>query len=178
MSAFSGEIGSDISFFAKLPVTRPVVKHGGSTTTRLSFQTLSFPRVRERAAEAVLAKSIPALAPSQLRSSNTREDSDACTVAHQYRPQPTSALTHQVHIAVRKLRTNKPLTATDLSELERMLVESGVGAPADLSSARFKRGFHDGHLVATWLSPDSRAAPSSPHDSRRALRAASRAHSC
>ena len=36
---------------------------------------------------------------------------------------------HQDHIAIHKLRMNKPLTATDLAELERMLVESGVGAP-------------------------------------------------
>lgn len=34
---------------------------------------------------------------------------------------------HQDHIAVYKLRMNKPLTASDLSELERILVESGVG---------------------------------------------------
>jgi type I restriction enzyme R subunit len=43
---------------------------------------------------------------------------------------------HQDHIAIQKLRTNKPLTATDLAELERMLVESGVGAPADIERAR------------------------------------------
>jgi type I restriction enzyme R subunit len=33
------------------------------------------------------------------------------------------------HVAIRKLRMNKPLTATDLSELEQMLAENGVGAP-------------------------------------------------
>jgi type I restriction enzyme, R subunit len=43
---------------------------------------------------------------------------------------------HQDHIAIQKLRTNKPLTATDLAELERMLVESGVGALADIERAR------------------------------------------
>jgi type I restriction enzyme R subunit len=34
---------------------------------------------------------------------------------------------HEDHVAVRKVRTNKPLTPTDLMELERILVESGVG---------------------------------------------------
>ena len=34
---------------------------------------------------------------------------------------------HQDHVAIHKLRMNKPLTAADLAELERMLVESGVG---------------------------------------------------
>ena len=43
---------------------------------------------------------------------------------------------HQDHIAIRKLRTNKPLTATDLAELERMLVDNGVGAPADIERAK------------------------------------------
>jgi type I restriction enzyme, R subunit len=34
---------------------------------------------------------------------------------------------HQEHVAIYKLRMNKALTATDLAELERMLIESGVG---------------------------------------------------
>lgn len=42
---------------------------------------------------------------------------------------------HQDHVAIHKLRMNKPLTATDLAELERMLVESGIGAPEDLRKA-------------------------------------------
>jgi type I restriction enzyme R subunit len=42
---------------------------------------------------------------------------------------------HEAHIAVQKLRTNKPLTATDLGELERMLVESGIGTPEDVQRA-------------------------------------------
>lgn len=42
---------------------------------------------------------------------------------------------HQDHIAIHKLRTNRPLTPTDLSELERMLAESGVGAPEDIERA-------------------------------------------
>jgi len=43
---------------------------------------------------------------------------------------------HQDHIAIQKLRMNKPLTAVDLSELERMLAESGVGAPEDIERAK------------------------------------------
>jgi type I restriction enzyme, R subunit len=42
---------------------------------------------------------------------------------------------HQDHVAIHKLRTNKPLTATDLMELERMLVASGVGAAEDVQRA-------------------------------------------
>lgn len=43
---------------------------------------------------------------------------------------------HQDHIAVQKLRMNKALTATDLAELERMLIESGAGAPEDIERAK------------------------------------------
>ena len=39
------------------------------------------------------------------------------------------------HIAIWKLRKNKPLTMTDLAELERMLVESGPGTPDELRRA-------------------------------------------
>jgi len=39
------------------------------------------------------------------------------------------------HITIGKLRKNRPLTATDIAELERMLVESGLGAPDDLRRA-------------------------------------------
>jgi type I restriction enzyme R subunit len=39
------------------------------------------------------------------------------------------------HVVVAKLRKNKPLTSTDLAELERMLVESGLGGPDDLRRA-------------------------------------------
>ncbi|MGI9043946.1 MAG: DEAD/DEAH box helicase family protein [Gemmatimonadaceae bacterium] len=42
---------------------------------------------------------------------------------------------HLDHIAIEKLRKNKPLTATDLSELERMLAESGAGGVDDLRQA-------------------------------------------
>jgi type I restriction enzyme R subunit len=42
---------------------------------------------------------------------------------------------HQEHVAIHKLRMNRPLTVADLNELERMLVESGVGAAADIARA-------------------------------------------
>jgi len=43
---------------------------------------------------------------------------------------------HQDHIAIYKLRLNKALTAADLAELERMLVESGVGAAEEIGRAK------------------------------------------
>lgn len=42
---------------------------------------------------------------------------------------------HLDHVALRKLKGNRPLTATDLAELERMLGESGIGAPDVLQRA-------------------------------------------
>jgi type I restriction enzyme R subunit len=44
--------------------------------------------------------------------------------------------THEDHITIQKLRTNRPLTASDLAELERMLLENGVGAPEDIERAK------------------------------------------
>lgn len=43
---------------------------------------------------------------------------------------------HEDHITIHKLRTNEPLTATDLSELERMLSESGIGSADDVQKAK------------------------------------------
>jgi type I restriction enzyme R subunit len=43
---------------------------------------------------------------------------------------------HEDHTAIRKLRTNQPLTPTDLSEIERMLTESGVGGADDVMKAK------------------------------------------
>jgi type I restriction enzyme R subunit len=43
---------------------------------------------------------------------------------------------HQDHAAIAKLRMNRPLTTTDLAELERMLVESGVGGPEQIDRAK------------------------------------------
>ena len=42
---------------------------------------------------------------------------------------------HQDHVAISKLRMNRSLTATDLAELERMLLESGVGGRDDIERA-------------------------------------------
>lgn len=42
---------------------------------------------------------------------------------------------HQDHVAIRKLRMNKALTAADLAELQRMLAESGVGRAEDIRRA-------------------------------------------
>jgi type I restriction enzyme R subunit len=42
---------------------------------------------------------------------------------------------HLDHVAIEKLRKNKPLTATDLAELGRMLAASGLGGPDDIRRA-------------------------------------------
>ena len=43
---------------------------------------------------------------------------------------------HENHVAVNKLRMNRPLTPTDLEELERMLSASGVGTEEDMKRAK------------------------------------------
>jgi len=40
------------------------------------------------------------------------------------------------HVAIHKLRLNQPLTPTDLAELERMMIDAGVGTAADLDQAK------------------------------------------
>jgi type I restriction enzyme R subunit len=42
---------------------------------------------------------------------------------------------HLGHVTIHKLRMNKPLTASDLAELERMLVESGLGGAGEVQRA-------------------------------------------
>ncbi|WP_137890932.1 DEAD/DEAH box helicase family protein [Ramlibacter sp. 2FC] len=42
---------------------------------------------------------------------------------------------HENHLALHKLRRNQPLTAADLAELERMLVDSGAGSADDVHRA-------------------------------------------
>jgi type I restriction enzyme R subunit len=44
--------------------------------------------------------------------------------------------THEDHIAIHKLRSNEALTKTDLAELERILIESGIGTPDDVAKAK------------------------------------------
>jgi type I restriction enzyme R subunit len=43
---------------------------------------------------------------------------------------------HEDHIAIHKLRTNEPLTKIDLSELERILIDSGIGTTSDIDKAK------------------------------------------
>jgi type I restriction enzyme R subunit len=62
---------------------------------------------------------------------------------------------HQDHIAIHKLRTNRPLTPTDLDELERVLVENGVGGPEDLAEAK---GHGLGLFVRSLVGLDREAA--------------------
>ena len=64
---------------------------------------------------------------------------------------------HEDHIAIHKLRTNEPLTKTDIQELERMIAESGVGSAADLSKAK-KESEGLGIFVRSLLGMDREAA--------------------
>jgi type I restriction enzyme R subunit len=43
---------------------------------------------------------------------------------------------NESHLTINKLRMNKPLTGSDLAELERMLAENGVGAAENLEQAK------------------------------------------
>jgi type I restriction enzyme R subunit len=43
---------------------------------------------------------------------------------------------HKDHVSIHKLRMNKALTGEDLAELERMLVESGIGAAEEIGRAK------------------------------------------
>ena len=64
---------------------------------------------------------------------------------------------HMDHIAIGKLRMNKPLTATDIAELERMLFESGLGTSDELRRAAEKsQGL--GLFVRSLVGMDCRAA--------------------
>jgi type I restriction enzyme R subunit len=45
---------------------------------------------------------------------------------------------HEDHIAIHRLRRNQPLTASDLAELERMMLEAGVGTSDDIARAKEK----------------------------------------
>lgn len=47
---------------------------------------------------------------------------------------------HQDTLAVEKVHRNRPVTASDLAELERILVESGIGTPDDVARARTEAG--------------------------------------
>jgi type I restriction enzyme R subunit len=64
---------------------------------------------------------------------------------------------HLDHVAVAKLRMNKPLTTSDLAELEQLLGKSGAGAPDD-----FRRSAHEakglGLFVRSLVGMDRSAA--------------------
>ena len=65
---------------------------------------------------------------------------------------------HQDHVAIHKLRMNKALTPTDLGELERMLAESGIGAPDDIERARRASRRASGLFVRSLVGMDRGAA--------------------
>lgn len=60
------------------------------------------------------------------------------------------------HIAILKLRRNEPLTATDLSELERIFLQAGVAEPEDLDRVRTEGGL--GLFVRSLVGLDREAA--------------------
>lgn len=62
---------------------------------------------------------------------------------------------HENHIAVLKLRRNDPLTATDLSELERIFAESGAD-PSEIETVRSQGGI--GLFVRSLVGLDREAA--------------------
>lgn len=43
---------------------------------------------------------------------------------------------HEDHLVLHRLRQGKPLTSTDLAELEKMLLDAGIGGDADITRAR------------------------------------------
>ena len=63
---------------------------------------------------------------------------------------------NQSHIAILKLHRNEPLTATDLSELERIFVEAGVGTPEEMERIRGEGGL--GLFVRSLVGLDRAAA--------------------
>jgi type I restriction enzyme R subunit len=64
---------------------------------------------------------------------------------------------HEEHLTIHKLRTNEPLTATDLAELERMLIQNGVGSAEDLAKAKTKSN-GSGLFVRSLVGMDRQAA--------------------
>ncbi|WP_210634805.1 DEAD/DEAH box helicase family protein [Streptomyces sp. GESEQ-13] len=47
---------------------------------------------------------------------------------------------HENHLAIQKIRRNRQITASDLSELERIFLEAGIGTEADLDRTRNVEG--------------------------------------
>ncbi|HEY6342640.1 MAG TPA: type I restriction-modification enzyme R subunit C-terminal domain-containing protein [Bryobacteraceae bacterium] len=66
---------------------------------------------------------------------------------------------HQDRPAIRKLRENKPLTSYDLAELERLLLQAGIGTAHDLAQAKeASEGF--GLFLRSLVGLDRQAAKS------------------
>jgi type I restriction enzyme R subunit len=66
---------------------------------------------------------------------------------------------HESHITLRKVMLNQPLTASDLAELERMLLDAGVGTPEDIEQAsKQSEGF--GLFIRSLVGLDREAAKS------------------
>ena len=66
---------------------------------------------------------------------------------------------HLDHVAIHKLRMNEPLTATDLREIERMLISSGLGGEAEIRRAA-EESHGLGLFVRTLVGLDRSAAKS------------------
>jgi type I restriction enzyme, R subunit len=63
---------------------------------------------------------------------------------------------HEDHIVLHKLRQGKPLTPTDLTELEKMLLDAGIGETGDIERAReTSQGF--GRFVRSMVGLDRTA---------------------
>ena len=69
---------------------------------------------------------------------------------------------HRDHIAIAKLHRNEPLTPTDLAELERIFVESGVAETADLERLKPEGGL--GLFVRSLVGLDREAAKAAFND--------------
>ncbi|MBY0688255.1 DEAD/DEAH box helicase family protein [Microbacterium marinilacus] len=63
---------------------------------------------------------------------------------------------HLDHLAIQRLRRNQPLTHTDLSELERILIEQGEGTPEALARVTGERGL--GIFIRSLVGLDRSAA--------------------
>jgi len=69
---------------------------------------------------------------------------------------------HRDHIAIAKLHRNEPLTPTDLAELKRIFVESGIAETADLERLRLEGGL--GLFVRSLVGLDRQAAKNAFND--------------
>jgi len=63
---------------------------------------------------------------------------------------------HDTHVALQKLRRNKPLTAIDIQELEGILAAAAIGTSADIDRAREGEGL--GVFVRSLVGLDRDAA--------------------